>query len=115
MSVLVAEYRLAVVYPMIARRGRYDVADVSPAFGQFVVNRYVVQSYVVHSFNSCNSCSLLTHPPLGNIEPVEGILQRVNDVYLVGRHGTAFHDAAQVAVAHLHGAVAEAPGDERVR
>ena len=57
MSVFVAEYRLAVVYPMIARRCRYDVADVSPTFGQFVVNRYVGQSYGFHSFNSCNSCS----------------------------------------------------------
>ena len=30
---------------MIARRCRYDVADVSPAFGQFVVNRYVWESH----------------------------------------------------------------------
>ena len=59
--------------------------------------------------------SLFTHPPLGYIKPVEGVFQRVNDVYLVGRNGTALHDAAQVAVAHLHGTVAEAPGYHRVR
>jgi len=34
----------------------------------------------------------LTHPPLGNVEPVQGIFQRVNDVYLVRGHGTALHD-----------------------
>ena len=59
--------------------------------------------------------SLLTHPPLGNIKSVQGIFQRVNDVYLVRRHGTALHNPAEVAVAHLHGAVAEAPGYHRVR
>ena len=61
-----------------------------------------------------NSCSLFTHSPLRKIKPVERVEQGVNEVYLVRRLWATLHDAAQVAVAHLHGAVAEAPGDERI-
>jgi len=81
---------------MIARRRRYDVADVSPAFGQFVVNRYIGQSLWFHSFNSFNPLSLFAHSPFRKVEPVKCIEQGVNEVYLVRRLGATLHDTAQV-------------------